>query len=140
MRTLRFGADGAAQRGGDQTGRQDSRRHLVEQGLEEVVVRAIDECYLEARAVESVDRVQAPEPAAHDDDLMAVGHCLPPRPVLQFVFDDRALASRIASRPASNSVPTNVVLNIPIIVSGSPVRESADPLPGNRNHSLRWPG
>ena len=77
-----FDANGAAQRGGDQTGRQDPRRHLVEQGLEEVVVGAVDQRHLEARAVESVDRVQAPEPAAHDDDLMAVSHCLPPRPVL----------------------------------------------------------
>ena len=74
-----FDANGAAQRGGDQTGRQDPRRHLVEQGLEEVVVGAVDERHLKARVVESVDRVQAPEPAAHDDNPMAVSHCSPPQ-------------------------------------------------------------
>jgi hypothetical protein len=50
-------ANGAAQRGGDQARRQDPRRHLVEQGLEEVVVGAVDERHLNARVVESVDRM-----------------------------------------------------------------------------------
>ena len=72
---VRIAPNGAAQRGGDQAGRQDARRHLVEEGLEEVVVGAVDERDVDIRAVEPVDRVQPSEPAAHDDDPMAVGHC-----------------------------------------------------------------
>ena len=127
-----FDANGAAQRGGDQTRRQDPRRHLVKQGLEEVVVGAVDERHLNTRVVESVDRVQAPEPAAHDDDPMAVSHCSPPRPVM-LLYSMMLICATII-----RAVPT--VLDLPIVVSGSRVRGSAVPPRGSRSHSPRWPG
>src|SRR5262249_6611319 len=52
----------------DRTGWEDAGRDLVEQRLEEVVVRAVDECDLDRGALEDLRCDQAAEPCTDDHD------------------------------------------------------------------------
>jgi hypothetical protein len=61
----------AAQRGRDLAGREDPRRDLVEEGLEEVVVGAVDERDVDREPAQGLRRPQAAEAAADDDDALA---------------------------------------------------------------------
>ena len=61
-------AEDAAQRRGDLALGEDAGRHLVEQRLEQVVVRPVDERDLDGRAAERLGGVQAAEAAADDQD------------------------------------------------------------------------
>jgi hypothetical protein len=48
------------------TGGQNRRRHLVEQGLKQVVIRAIDQDDFRGRVLESLGGGQSSETADHD--------------------------------------------------------------------------
>ena len=65
-------AEDRAQRLRDLARRQGARRHLVEQRLEQVVVPPVDQRHGHpvARLAQLPGRVQAAEPAAHDDDAV----------------------------------------------------------------------
>ena len=55
--------------------RQDSRRDLVEQGLEQVVVRAVDERDLDVDSTQHIRGMEASEaPADHDHTMSALRH------------------------------------------------------------------
>ncbi len=51
--------------------RKRGRRHLVEQGLEQVVIAPVDEGDLHGRVGERLRRLQPAEPTADDDDPSA---------------------------------------------------------------------
>ena len=51
--------------------RKRGRRHLVEQGLEQVVIAPVDEGDLHGCVGERLRRLQSPEPTADDDDASA---------------------------------------------------------------------
>src|SRR5262249_14526074 len=55
----------------DRAGWEDAGRDLVEQRLEEVVVRSVDECDLDRGALEEPRCEQAAEPCANDHDPVA---------------------------------------------------------------------
>jgi hypothetical protein len=73
---------------GDVGGREGGRRNLVEEGLEEVVVAAVDEGDLDVLAGQPFRGVQTAEPTADDDDprlpgaLRSHAHALPATVVL----------------------------------------------------------
>ena len=54
---------------GDVPRREDGRRHLVEQGLEEVVVPAVEERDADGGLVQRARHGESSEPAADDDHL-----------------------------------------------------------------------
>ncbi len=56
---------------GDLALREDARRHLVQQGLEEMVVGAIDERDANGLPLEGSHGEKATEPAPDDHDVMA---------------------------------------------------------------------
>src|SRR5262249_3474055 len=58
----------------DRAGWEDAGRDLVEQRLEEVVVRSVDECDLDRGALEEPRCEQAAEPCANDHDPVACQH------------------------------------------------------------------
>ena len=92
-----------AQRWGDLALGEDPGRHLVEQGLEEVMVDAVHQGDLDRRPAQGASREQAAETSSHDHDAMGIGahDCLgsvrltPTRPppagvvVAQFVYSLR---------------------------------------------------
>ncbi|MCY1504256.1 hypothetical protein D9M68_384190 [compost metagenome] len=64
----------AADRPGDFRGGDQRRCHLIEQGLEKMVVTPVDEGDANRRAGEPFDELQSAEPAANDDHVMPVLH------------------------------------------------------------------
>src|SRR4029453_18091743 len=54
---------------GDVSRRESRRRHLVEQGLEEVMVAAVDERDADRDVVERPDDIQPAESGSHDNDV-----------------------------------------------------------------------
>jgi len=58
----------------DLRGGQCRHRHLIEQGLKEVVVRAIHEQHVDALAFEAPRHGDAAETRAHDDDALPPAH------------------------------------------------------------------
>ena len=57
-------------RRGDVAGREDPRRHLVQQRLEEVMVRPVDERHLDRRPAQELRSEEPSEPRSDDDDPM----------------------------------------------------------------------
>ena len=55
--------------GGDLDGRKDAGGDLVEQRLEQVVVRPVDEGHADGRPSQCAGGREAAEPAADDDDM-----------------------------------------------------------------------
>jgi hypothetical protein len=70
--------DHASQGRRDETVREDPRCDLVQQRLEEVVIGPVHEGHVDIGAGECLRGVETGEPAADDDDLMAL-HDHPPR-------------------------------------------------------------
>ena len=68
-RDVRPPAEHAPDRGRDVGGVQGGRGHLVEEGLEEVVVPPVHDGHLRGGALEGLGGVQPAETAADDDDL-----------------------------------------------------------------------
>jgi hypothetical protein len=64
-------AQHVAQRGGDLALGQDSRGHLVEEGLEQMVVAAVEQDDVDVGETEQVCRREAPETSADDDDAVS---------------------------------------------------------------------
>jgi hypothetical protein len=71
---VRLFLDHTAQGGRDQPGRQDARRHLVEQRLEQVVVGAVHHRDVHVGVRQRAHRVEPAEAPADDDDLVPIGH------------------------------------------------------------------
>ena len=68
---VRLAAQHRADRLRDVRRRKRGRRHLVEQGLEQVVIAPVDESHLHGRVGERLRRLQPAEPTADDDDPSA---------------------------------------------------------------------
>ncbi|MNE85365.1 hypothetical protein D3C80_1823560 [compost metagenome] len=69
----------AADRPGDFGGRDQRCCHLVEQGLEEMMVAPVDEGDPHRRAGKPLDELQSAKPAADNDHVMPVLHVLSSR-------------------------------------------------------------
>src|SRR6185437_13280479 len=66
-----------ADRRGDVGRREHRRRDLVEQRLEDVMIRAVDDGDIDGRVLERARGVEAAEAAADDDDAWAGDHYCP---------------------------------------------------------------
>ena len=86
------------QRRGALARRDGARRELVEQGLEEVVVRPIDQRHLDVGAPQLLGGGQATEPAADDDDAATPT-------AVALSRHGRALSDHAATRRARTGAP-----------------------------------
>ena len=97
--------------GRDLAGREDRRRHLVEERLEQVMVRAVDEQHVHRRAAQALRGREAPETGPHDDHTHSTGPA-GGRSVafraLRHVAGGRPDSFRTRSAPSARRAPAGV--------------------------------
>ena len=105
--------------GGDLSLREDAGRHLVQQGLEEVMVRAVDERDPHGRPFERTSRKETTEAAPDDHDMVpravAVDHGHSSRSMTVWTYGARGMSrtSSGVNHPIASVVPPTSGRRVP---------------------------